>query len=138
MTIGHETGRTGEATGISSVDEDHKQVVRLYSGVVCAIDEKLGKQVLLESLGNLTASVTAHFANEEKVMEELGCDDAMAHKDDHNKFVQDLADFRTNVEKSYCEEDWPAIARYLKYRFTQHAQIYDKRLFPRRRSAGDA
>jgi hemerythrin len=124
------------ATGIAIVDEDHQELVRLYSDLVDTIDRALGKQALLTTLERLTASVASHFANEETVMARLGCDGAFLHKQDHDRFVQDLEDFRMNVEETYRTEDWPAIAKYLRYRFIQHGQNYDNRLFERRRSEG--
>jgi hemerythrin len=128
----------GAATGIAIVDDDHRELVRLYSDLVDTIDRELGKQALLETLERLRASVASHFTHEEAVMTRLGCDDAFLHKQDHDRFVQDLEDFRINIEETYRAEDWPAIAKYLKYRFIQHGQNYDNRLFERRRSAGDA
>jgi len=126
------------ATGIAIVDEDHQELVRLYSDLVDTIDRSLGKQALLEMLERLREAVASHFANEEAVMTRLGCDDAFLHKQDHDRFVQDLEDFRMNVGETYRAEDWPAIAKYLKYRFIQHGENYDNRLLERRRSAGNA
>lgn len=134
MTFDHEIRQAGTATGIPIVDQDHEQIVHLYSGMVEVIHRKLGKEALLESLGLLTACVTDHFINEEKVMDELGCDDAGAHKKDHKRFVQRLEEFRISIEQIYREEDWPEIAEYLKYRFMQHSYTYDNQLTERHRS----
>jgi len=138
MGIDHGSWDEGAATGIAIVDEDHQELVRLYSNLVDTIDRELGKQALLETLERLRVSVVSHFTNEEAVMTRLGCDDALLHKQDHDRFVQDLEDFRMNVEETYRAEDWPAIAKYLKYRFIQHGQNYDNRLLMKRCSAGDA
>lgn len=138
MTVDHKLWKDRDTTGIAIVDEDHEKIVRLYSDMVDTIDRALGKQALLDTLEHLTASVTSHFANEEAVMEELGCGDAIPHKQDHHRFVEDLEDFRMNVEKVYCAEDWPAIAKYLRYRFIQHGQKYDNLLLQERCSGGEA
>jgi hemerythrin len=136
MGIDHDLWKDGDTTGIAIVDEDHDRIVHLYSDMVGTIDRELGKQALLETLDRLTTSVTTHFANEEAVMEQLGSIDAISHTQDHLRFVRELEDFRINVEKSYCKEDWPAIATYLRYRFIQHGRNYDNRLLRQRRSAG--
>jgi hemerythrin-like metal-binding protein len=138
MGFNLELWKDGETTGIAIVDEDHVKIIQLYSDMVEAIDQGLGKQALLETLERLTTSVTGHFANEEAVMEKLGSINAISHKQDHLRFVRDLEDFRMNVKKTYCEDDWPAIAKYLRYRFIQHGQDYDNRLLHQRRSSGNA
>jgi hemerythrin-like metal-binding protein len=138
MGIDRELWDEGPATGIAIVDKDHQELVRLYSDLVDTIDRDLGKQALLETLERLRASVASHFAHEEAVMTRLGFDDALLHKQDHDRFVQDLEDFRLNVEETYRVEDWPAIAKYLKYRFVQHGENYDNRLLLRRGSGGNA
>lgn len=138
MSIDRGLWDDNEVTGIGAVDDDHETLIRLYSEMVDTIDRSLGKDALVDMLARLSTFAATHFAKEEAIMLRLSCDGAVPHKEDHVRILQDLDDFRMNVESTFAEGDWAALAKYLNYKFIKHGQKHDKRLFLKDRSIGES
>jgi methyl-accepting chemotaxis protein len=87
------------ATGVRSVDDQHKELVRMINDLHAACLQGTATDQLMELLGQLGQYAARHFAHEEGVMEQHRCPVAGKNKSAHQKFLQDyeklMVDART-------------------------------------------
>ena len=87
------------ATGVHTVDEQHRELVRLINELHAACLRGTATDQLMKHLDFLGQYATSHFAHEEGVMEQHRCPVAAQNKTAHKKFLEDYqklaADART-------------------------------------------
>jgi len=71
------------SVGIESVDFEHQEMIELINKVYDAIKDKKNPESIEHFLGEVHATISAHFALEERVMRRANYDEFEAHKDDH-------------------------------------------------------
>lgn len=76
--------------GIKSVDAEHREMISLINATYDAIEDKSDAHAIEEFLGDINASITAHFALEERVMRRAGYDEYEAHKEDHEDLLDEI------------------------------------------------
>ena len=78
-------------TGIPSVDEEHKELVELINELTVELRGDLHTIANIETyLGEIHAKISAHFALEERFMEEKSYSHYEAHKQDHERLLYEL------------------------------------------------
>ncbi len=82
---------------------------------------------MLDFLGELYAMICAHFALEERVMRETGYDEYAAHKDDHERLLDEIRDLMDDYEDAGAI-DMDAFSRRLEHWFSEHFRTKDARL----------
>lgn len=116
------------ALGIADVDHEHKALIDLINRLHAALGSAADKGEIADFLADLHASVTAHFALEEKVMHQCDYDQLVLHKADHERLLDEIRDIMEDQmlhDRAACEE---ALSERLRVWFEQHFHGADRRL----------
>ena len=78
-------------TGIPSVDEEHKELVELINALTMELRGDLHTIENIENyLGEIHTKIAEHFALEERFMEDHSYSHYEAHKQDHERLLEEL------------------------------------------------
>lgn len=87
-------------TGEPAIDHEHKEMIDRINVFLVMANDQPETELVLDHLGEIYAWISAHFALEEKFMREQHYTEFAAHKDDHEKLLDDLRDIMDEVEQS--------------------------------------
>ncbi|HEY3348029.1 MAG TPA: bacteriohemerythrin [Nitrospirota bacterium] len=87
------------ATGVSEVDEQHKEIFARVESLLDACKEGRGKEKVKELLLFLEDYVVEHFSAEERMMSREGYPDIDAHKAVHASFLKEVSDLNARFEQ---------------------------------------
>lgn len=112
--------------GVPEVDFEHEELI----GVINALGDLLHKGGPLEGvkelLGEINAQIEAHFALEEKIMRERGFTGYEAHKEDHDRLleqIRDIMDEAESVDQNVLHEH---LSQRLNVWFSEHFRTLDR------------
>jgi hemerythrin len=114
------------SVGIAAVDHEHKELIDLINRLY---DEwaKGGPRGSVESFfGDLYKGISAHFALEERFMRECGYDQLTAHKNDHERLLDEIRDIMDDFVDE--EQTANALSGRLEAWFSRHFETHDARL----------
>jgi hemerythrin len=114
-------------TGISGVDYEHEKLIHDINSVYASIDAKADQQSVVDSLGDIYGSISAHFALEEQMMKRHGYDQYQAHMADHNRLLDEIVAITDELENS-SELNNQALKQKLTDWFGNHFKTHDSRL----------
>lgn len=106
--------------GVPEVDFEHEELI----GVINALGDQIHKGEPLDAiqalLGEINAQIEAHFALEEKIMRENGFAGSEAHKEDHDRLLEQIRDIM--IEAADVDEDLlhAHLAQRLNMWFSEH------------------
>jgi hemerythrin len=84
--------------GVPAVDAQHQQMVLIMNDFLQACAEQRGKSKIMETLDFLLHYTATHFGDEEQVMRDHHYPDYDNHKQEHERFLQDVMILRQQVE----------------------------------------
>ena len=113
--------------GISGVDYEHEQLIDQVNSVYALIDDKADREHVIDGLGDIYGSISAHFALEERMMEKYGYDRYQEHKADHERLLDEIRDISDDFENA-AELDEEKFKQRLNDWFQQHFKTHDSRL----------
>jgi len=117
------------ATGVASLDEQHKHLISLLNRMIEAIAQKKGKEELsyvIEEMGNYA---TTHFQAEETLMEKAGYSELEEHRLFHDAFIAKVDDFRLKYDA--CDEGLTAeVTIFLTNWLNEHLSIVNQEYIP--------
>jgi len=58
-------------TGVAGVDHEHEELINEINEIYAMIDDRADKENVIDKLGDIYGSISAHFALEEQMMEKL-------------------------------------------------------------------
>jgi hemerythrin len=113
--------------GVAEVDHEHRQLIVLINELHDVIQASGKRDQVLDSLGEIFAQISSHFALEEKMMRESHYRALAEHKEDHETLLDELRDIMDAVEDdgSYDES---RLADDLERWFTEHFKTHDAKL----------
>ena len=119
-------------TGIPGIDFEHRQLIEQIDSVYTLIDKntdnsQLEKEQVIDHLGDIYGSISAHFALEERMMEKHGYDHYEEHKADHERLLDDIRDIADEFEIT-TELDEQKFKQRLNDWFQLHFKTHDSRL----------
>jgi hemerythrin len=119
-------------TGIPGVDYEHEQLIEQINSVYALIDNKAGgdkieREKIIDRLGDIYGSISAHFVLEERMMEKHGYDHYEEHKADHERLLDDIRDIADEFEIT-TELDEQKFKQRLNDWFQLHFKTHDSRL----------
>lgn len=114
-------------TGIAGVDFEHEHLIAQINEIYAMIDGGANKEDILNALGDIYGSISAHFALEEKMMETYKYDEYDAHKANHELLLDDIQDISDDFEDS-VELDKEKFKQKLNDWFQIHFKTFDARL----------
>jgi len=114
-------------TGVEAIDHEHRQLVDLINRVDAEFAAR-DRASTAHLLGELLAAISAHFALEERVMQENRYAGYREHKDDHERLLDDIRDIMEDAEHGRPESYREALAPRLDTWFSRHFQTLDAKL----------
>jgi hemerythrin-like metal-binding protein len=114
-------------TGIKGVDYEHQQLIRQINAVYELIEDRADRTLVLDSLGEIYGSISAHFTLEEQMMHRHGYDHYQQHKADHERLLDDIGDITDEFENT-VELDESKFKQKLVDWFQLHFKTHDSRL----------
>ena len=117
-------------TGIKTIDEQHKELVKLLNLLASHIAKQSEVTILNEVLERLGAYADYHFTTEEAIWHEYLEDDAsfISHKNTHDSFIKEVEGFLKDKENTSEVEIIEKILKFLIGWLAMHILDSDKRL----------
>jgi len=115
------------SVGIESVDSEHREMIELINAVYDAIEDKKNPQSIEHFLGEVHATISAHFALEERVMRNANYDEFEAHKEDHEELLDEIRDLMDRFFDA-PEQGLQLLQKNLSGWFAGHFSTFDARL----------
>jgi hemerythrin-like metal-binding protein len=81
-------------TGISGVDFEHESLIRQINAVYALIEGRGERELIIDSLGEIYGSISAHFALEEQLMKRQAYAGYPEHKTSKLLTVSTTSSFR--------------------------------------------
>jgi len=115
------------SVGIESVDFEHREMIELINTIYEAIEDKKDPELIEHFLGEVHATISAHFALEERVMRNANYDEFEAHKEDHEELLDQILDL---MDKFFDvpEKGLQLLQENLSDWFAGHFSTFDARL----------
>jgi len=88
------------ATGVQTIDEQHKMIFKMAEDFRAALEEGKGEAVYPGLLHALNLYCRSHFNIEEQCMDEYRCPVAQKNREDHVRFLEVLSGFQQSYEES--------------------------------------
>lgn len=114
------------AIGIEAVDHEHRELIAQINSLMDGLSASGNDRDTEALLGELHASISAHFALEERVMIDARYDDYTAHKADHESLLDQIRD----MMDVFCLDPLAGrtlLARRLGAWFAGHFATFDAR-----------
>jgi len=119
-------------TGVPGVDYEHQELIREINSIYALVDDKADKENVIDGLGDIYGSISAHFALEEQMMEKHNYDHFKEHQADHERLLDDIRDITEEFEStdfgSATELDAEKFKQKLNDWFQIHFSTHDSRL----------
>jgi hemerythrin len=115
------------SVGVAAVDFEHRELIELINGLDAGMREYASQTTVVETLGEIYARISAHFALEEKIMRKAGYDGFATHKHDHERLLDELLDVIDSVDDA-GHYDRAGLSRDLNRWFSDHFRTHDARL----------
>lgn len=81
------------SVGISNLDDEHKNLIRMTNTLYDAMKLGQGKTVADSILKELTDYALTHFSHEEQLMKQVKYPDYSTHKDLHDAFAKKISEY---------------------------------------------
>ena len=115
------------SVGVASVDHEHQELIELINGLHDAMQADASAGDVLDTLGEILAQISLHFALEEKHMRAHGYKAFAEHKQDHEALLDDLRDIMDEVHAD-GHYDPVQLSQDLRRWFSEHFRTHDARL----------
>ena len=115
------------SVGVAAVDLEHRELIELINGLDADMVEHATQKTVVESLGEIYARISAHFALEEKIMRDADYGGYETHKQDHEALLDELLNIIDSVDEA-GRYDRAALSRSLDGWFSDHFQTHDAKL----------
>lgn len=114
-------------TGIKGVDFEHETLIGQINDVYALISDQADREQVIDSLGEIYGSISAHFALEEQMMKRHNYSHYQEHKADHERLLDDIRDITDEYETS-LQLDEERFTGKLQDWFQLHFKTHDSRL----------
>jgi hemerythrin-like metal-binding protein len=120
--------RDGFATGIGSIEHEHRELIALINEIHDRVDSDNHKSAVLEFFGALHAGISSHFALEEVIMRAADYDEYDVHKAEHERLLDDIRDIMDAYDVATDDEYRGTLGQHLEDWFLKHFRTMDARL----------
>lgn len=122
-------------TGITTLDNDHKILVTLINDLYNFMSRGQGRDALGKALQELVDYTATHFKREEEAFDKTGYPEAQAHKDLHQRFVEEVLAFQKQFNEGGAAID-TKLMTLLREWLVKHIMGSDKAYAPHLRKGG--
>lgn len=114
-------------TGVAGVDYEHEELINEINEIYTLIDDNADKENVIDKLGDIYGSISAHFALEEQMMEKHGYEYFKEHQADHERLLDEIQEITEEFE-STSGLDTDKFKQKLSDWFQLHFSTHDARL----------
>ena len=114
-------------TGVPGVDYEHQQLIKEINSIYTLVDTQADKEDIIDGLGDIYGSISAHFALEEQMMEKHHYDHFKEHQADHERLLDDIRDITEEFERATVLDE-QKFKEKLNNWFQLHFSTHDSRL----------
>ncbi len=114
--------------GIAAVDHEHREMIALINRIFVRLASDDPAERIADDLGEVYARISAHFALEERLMQDRRYDQFADHKDDHERLLDDIREIMDAHQAGTYEHRKGAFAARLEEWFVAHFKSKDARL----------
>ena len=118
------------SVGVESVDYEHRELIALINDLHGTMRAQGSQEKIVETLGEIYAQISAHFALEEKLMRAASYEHFPDHKADHESLLDQLLDIMDGVEVD-GRYDEQRLSDGLGSWFSEHFRTHDALLHSR-------
>lgn len=115
------------SVGIEAVDFEHREMIEMINKLYEEMSGRKDVDSIEQFLGDIHATIAAHFALEERIMQRSAYAEYDAHKDDHEELldqIRDLMDTFASDPDTGCKR----LQERLSGWFGAHFSTFDARL----------
>jgi hemerythrin len=123
------------SVNIREIDEHHKKLFSLINTLHDAMSAGKGKEVLGKVLTELLSYTAMHFAYEEKLFDQYAYPQAVAHKAEHEKLMQQVKDLKAKYDAGTTQITVDVML-FLKNWLNNHIHVVDKKYSAHLNAAG--
>lgn len=113
--------------GHAVVDEEHESLIAQINQLYDQLELPLDIEAIESMLADIQDNISTHFALEELLMEEAGYAEYEAHKQDHERLLDEIHDLKFHFEED-PENGIALLGNRLSDWFSQHFRGFDARL----------
>jgi hemerythrin len=99
--------------GNAEIDDDHRYLISLINAIEAAVNCGIEKKVLSTHLSELFAYTEKHFKREEEIQAEIQFPFKEAHKQEHEKLINNLNAIQISLESQQDEKSWKSLIQGL-------------------------
>lgn len=122
-------------TGFKEIDNQHKALVVLINELFNLMQEGKAKKHLDDIFDHLTDYTKKHFFEEEKMMVKYAFKEFNEHKEEHKKFIDQLAKLKSDFKKEKVTISIETL-NFLKNWLLNHILVTDMRYVPHIKEMG--
>lgn len=121
------TWKSEYSVGIEAVDFEHREMIELINELYDEMSDKKSPESIEHFLGDIHATISAHFALEERVMQRSNYSEYEAHKDDHEELLDQIRDLMDSFDLD-PDSGLSLLQERLSDWFASHFSTFDARL----------
>ena len=114
-------------TGFEGVDFEHQELIGQINSIYQLIEDQADKDLVVDGLGEIYGSISAHFALEEQMMVRHDYDHYQQHRADDERLLDEIRDITEEYESS-VKLDEASFQQKLADWFQLHFKTHDSRL----------
>jgi hemerythrin len=115
------------SVGVESMDVEHQEMIDLINEIYEKLDSNPDADQIEQCLGDIFSTISMHFALEERLMRKNNYAEYPAHKDDHEKLLDQIRDLMDDFE-SDTAAGAVKLEQGLSDWFAGHFATFDARL----------
>jgi hemerythrin len=114
--------------GLQVIDKEHEGLLVRLNALIELLTAKAPPADWLPELDRLITEVADHFAHEEQIMDNIAYPGYMAHRQQHQHLLQEVAQFRDKIAAENTMEDTLSTVRFLKFWVLKHMVQEDSKI----------
>ena len=115
------------SVGIESMDFEHRKMIGMINEIYDELTQHRDAESIEQFLGDIHASISAHFALEERMMRNADYGEYEAHKDDHEELLDQIREMMDEFRVD-SDSGFGILRENLANWFEAHFGSFDARL----------
>jgi hemerythrin len=113
--------------GVDSVDFEHQELMDMINMIYAELENRRDVEEIKQTMGEVHAEISAHFALEERIMRHARYKEYDAHKNDHENLLDQIRTMMDAIEND-PENALDVLTEALADWFRGHFVTFDARL----------
>jgi len=115
------------SVGVDSVDYEHQNLMDMINMIYAELEDRRDVAEITNTISDVHAEISAHFALEERIMRQSGYEEFEAHKNDHEDLLDQIRAMMDAIEND-PEPALDTLSDQLADWFSHHFATFDARL----------